>query len=137
MGTLLSFTRKSHPLRTTHGVEGLIGASAGGGLWVTNPSKPLQILRTGRTTTDTLTHADCGQLCRTRQLVHLAVLISSHPVCQEYVSGEAQEGAAALVADETSLSILTDAPIHTSPDGLADARCGLVGVLSARPPVVL
>lgn len=123
-------------MRTTNGPESVGSPGVGGGLRITHPSKPRQILRAGRAATDTLTHSDGGELRRAGQLVGLSVLVSGHSVCQVHVGRQAQTRFPALVADEPTLGILVDASVHTRADGLADAGCGLVGVLAARCLVV-
>ena len=91
----------------------------------------------GGAAADALTHAGGGELRRAWKLVGLAVLSGGHAVSWVYVCGQAQIRFPALVADEAAFGVLGEASVHTGADGLADAGCGLVGVLSARPLVML
>lgn len=136
MGALRLSVGIARPLRSADSAERIIRARRRRGLRVTHPSKPLQILRTGRTATNTLTHTDGGQLCRAWKLVHLAVLVCGQAVCKECVSGEAEVGAAALVADEAAFGVLGEAPVDPGADGLTDARRSLASVFASRRPVV-
>ena len=52
------------------------------------------------------------------------------------MSGKAEVGAAALVADEPPLRVLSEAPVYTCADGLADAGRRLVSMLATRGLVV-
>nr|DAR94237.1 MAG TPA: hypothetical protein [Caudoviricetes sp.] len=135
--SLLRLTRIPQALGAADGPECVVGAGVGGGLGVADAGESCERLGFGRAAADALAHADGGELRRARKLVGLAVLVSGQTVRKECVNGEVKVSIATLVADEAAFGILGYAPVHPSPDGLADARCGLVGVLSARPPVVL
>ena len=119
------------------GAECVGGAGISRSLGVADSGEACEGFGCGGAAADALTHAGGGELRRAWKLVGLAVLSGGHAVSWVYVCGQAQIRFPALVADEAAFGVLGEASVHTGADGLADAGCGLVGVLSARPLVML
>lgn len=123
-------------LGAADGPECVLVAGVGGGLWVADSGEACERLGFGGAAADALAHAGGGELCRAGKLVGLSVLGGGQTVRQECVHGEVMVCPAALVADEAAFGVFADASVYACSDGLADAGCGLVGVLSACPLVM-
>ena len=127
----------SRALGTADGAKSVYGAGIGGGLWVARSGEPSQVLWAGSSRPCALAEAGGDELRCAGKLVCLAVFGGAHAVGAHDVCSQAQTCLPALMADESAFFVLCDASVDPGTDWLTHAGCGLVGMLTTCPLVML